>query len=253
MPTAKYRARRKSKKAQAWKVPPYSIYNKNAQTYFESTVSLDMGKLYEPFLKHLRPGAKILDAGCDSGRDSLFFKNQGFQVTAFDASEEMVKLASQLLCQEVLHMSFENLDLPGTYDGIWACASLLHVKRAELTDVIARLTQHLNGGAAFYMSFKHGDKEYWEDGRYFNCLDENALQKTVEEVPELRLAQLFVSIDVRPDRTEERWLNAYLVRADSCNGLEPETYTNQSRSGQRSSPVIHALVPHWTIEHDKRS
>lgn len=65
-------------------------YNENARAYFDSTVALDMGKLYGPFLKHLRPGSKVLDAGCGSGRDSLFFKNQGFQVTAFDASKEMV-------------------------------------------------------------------------------------------------------------------------------------------------------------------
>jgi SAM-dependent methyltransferase len=187
-------------------------YNKNAQTYFESTVSLDMGKLYEPFLQHLKPGAKILDAGCGSGRDSLFFKNHGFQVTAFDASEEMVKLASQLLGQRVLHMSFEDLDLPETYDGIWACASLLHVKRAELRNVIARLTQHLNTGGMLYMSFKYGGGEYWKDGRYFHCLDEIGLHKTIERIPKLKVAQLFVSIDVRSDRTEERWLNAYLVR-----------------------------------------
>ena len=103
-------------------------YNENARAYFDSTVALDMGKLYGPFLKHLRPGSKVLDAGCGSGRDSLFFKNQGFQVTAFDASKEMVKLASELLDQKVLLMSFEDLSLTEQYDGIWACASLLHVK-----------------------------------------------------------------------------------------------------------------------------
>ena len=120
-----------------------------------------MGKLYEPCLQHLKPGAKILDAGCVSGRDSLLFKNHGFQVTAFDASEEMVKLASQLLGQRVLHMSFEDLDLPETDDGIWACASLLHVKRAELRNVIARLSQHLNTGGMLYISFLYGCGEFW--------------------------------------------------------------------------------------------
>ena len=155
MSTAKQRASGKSKGAQAWKAPPSSITTKRTDVLRKAR-SPDMGKLYEPFLQHLKPGAKILDAGCGSGRDSLFFKNHGFQVTAFDASEEMVKLASQLLGQRVLHMSFEDLDLPETYDGIWACASLLHVKRAELRNVIARLTQHLNTGGMLYVSFKYG-------------------------------------------------------------------------------------------------
>ena len=187
-------------------------YNENARAYFDSTVALDMGKLYGPFLKHLRPGSKVLDAGCGSGRDSLFFKNQGFQVTAFDASKEMVKLASELLDQKVLLMSFEDLSLTEQYDGIWACASLLHVKKTKLSRVIAELAKHLKDGGVFYMSFKHGREEYWKEGRYFNHLDEDTLKEILQEVPELRTEQLFISTDVRGYRSSDQWLNAYLIK-----------------------------------------
>ena len=187
-------------------------YNENARAYFDSTVTLDMGKLYGPFLKHLRPGSKVLDAGCGSGRDSLFFKNQGFQVTAFDASKEMVKLASELLDQKVLLMSFEDLSLTEQYDGIWACASLLHVKKTKLSRVVAELAKHLKDGGVFYISFKYGREEYWEEGRYFNHLDEDTLKEILQEVPELRTEQLFISTDVRGYRSSDQWLNAYLIK-----------------------------------------
>ena len=187
-------------------------YNENARAYFDSTVALDMGKLYGPFLKHLRPGSKVLDAGCGSGRDSLFFKNQGFQVTAFDASKEMVKLASELLDQKVLLMSFEDLSLTEQYDGIWACASLLHVKKTKLSRVIAELSKHLKDGGVFYISFKYGREEYWKEGRYFNHLDEDTLKEILQEVPELRTEQLFISTDVRGYRSSDQWLNAYLIK-----------------------------------------
>jgi 2-polyprenyl-3-methyl-5-hydroxy-6-metoxy-1,4-benzoquinol methylase len=187
-------------------------YNENARAYFDSTVTLDMGKLYGPFLKHLRPGSKVLDAGCGSGRDSLFFKNQGFQVTAFDASKEMVKLASELLDQKVLLMSFEDLSLTEQYDGIWACASLLHVKKAKLSRVVAELAKHLKDGGVFYISFKYGREEYWKEGRYFNHLDEDTLKEILQEVPELRTEQLFISTDVRGYRSSDQWLNAYLIK-----------------------------------------
>jgi len=187
-------------------------YNENARAYFDSTVTLDMGKLYGPFLKHLRPGSKVLDAGCGSGRDSLFFKNQGFQVTAFDASKEMVKLASELLDQKVLLMSFEDLSLTEQYDGIWACASLLHVEKAKLSRVVAELAKHLKDGGVFYISFKYGREEYWKEGRYFNHLDEDTLKEILQEVPELRTEQLFISTDVRGDRSSDQWLNAYLIK-----------------------------------------
>lgn len=192
------------------------FYNKNAQAYFESTVELDMSRLYAPFLERLRPGAKVLDAGCGSGRDSLFFKSQGFKVTAFDASEEMVRLASQLLGQPVLHMTFEDLNLPDEYDGIWACASLLHVERTQLPAVIAELAKYLKPGGVFYMSFKYGNEEYWKDGRYFNCLDEDHLLTILQNLPELTVEGMFITTDVRPDRKVERWLNAYATKAQAA-------------------------------------
>jgi SAM-dependent methyltransferase len=192
------------------------FYNKNAQAYFESTVELDMSRLYAPFLERLRPGAKVLDAGCGSGRDSLFFKSQGFKVTAFDASEEMVRLASQLLGQPVLHMTFEDLNLPDEYDGIWACASLLHVERTQLPAVIAELAKYLKPGGVFYMSFKYGNEEYWKDGRYFNCLDEDHLLTILQNLPELTVEGMFITTDVRPDRKVERWLNAYVTKAQAA-------------------------------------
>lgn len=187
-------------------------YNKNAQTYFSNTVRLDVHQLYQPFLKHLHAGAKILDACCGSGRDSFFFKSKGFKVTAFDASEEMIKLSSKLLEQDVLLMHFEDLNLTEQYNGIWACASLIHVQRSELVPAIARIAKHLKPGGIFYMSFKYGNKEYWKDGRYFNCLDEETFKSLIEQIPELKVDQVFISADVM-DRTNERWLNAYLVKA----------------------------------------
>ncbi len=187
-------------------------YNANAQAYYASTVGLDMSRLYEPFVRHLSPGARVLDAGCGSGRDSLFFKQQGFQVTAFDASKEMAELASELLGHKVLLMTFEDLHLSEQYDGIWACASLLHVPREQLGKVLVQLTKHLADSGIFYMSFKYGDQEYWQDGRYLNCLDERALEALIKQIPGLSIQDLFITTDVRQDRASERWLNAYLLK-----------------------------------------
>ncbi|HHV44856.1 MAG TPA: class I SAM-dependent methyltransferase [Firmicutes bacterium] len=187
-------------------------YNEHAQAYFQSTVHLDMTRSYRPFLKHLKPGAKILDAGCGSGRDSLYFKRRGFEVTAFDASKELVALSAKLLDQEVLLMRFEDLTLPDRYDRIWACASLLHVDKEKLAEVLRNLTAHLKDGGIFYMSFKYGEGERWIDGRYFHNLNETDLERIIQQVPELRIREVFVSDDVRAEKNHECWLNAYLLR-----------------------------------------
>lgn len=187
------------------------FYNKNAREYFESTVHLDMSHLYEPFLSRLQPGSKVLDVGCGSGRDSLFFKNQGYEVTAIDGSAELVKLASQLLEQPVLLMDFQKLCLQDQFDGIWACASLLHLEKPALGRVIAYLAEHLKPGGIFYMSFKYGSGECWKDGRYFNYVNEEDLKSIIDRVPGLSVEKCFVTTDVRRDH-EERWLNAYLLK-----------------------------------------
>ena len=87
-------------------------YDDNARLYYEDTVAADMSEVYQPFLDLLPAEAKVLDAGCGSGRDSLFFRNLGFEVEAFDASEAMVRLSSELLGQEVKLLRFEEPHYP---------------------------------------------------------------------------------------------------------------------------------------------
>lgn len=187
-------------------------YDDNAKAYYEDTINADLSGLYKPFLRHLAPEAKVLDAGCGSGRDSLFFKSRGFSVTAFDASAEMVKATSDLIEQEVLQMTFEELKLPEQYDGIWACSSLLHVNRNDLLPVLINLSDSLKQTGVFFMSFKYGDQEYLSGERYFNCMTEDSFGMLISGIPQLRIDLLRVTGDVRPGRDKELWLNAYLVR-----------------------------------------
>ena len=107
-------------------------YNKHAEEFTTSTFEVDMKSLYQPFLAELPEGARILDVGCGSGRDTLAFKNKGYQVDAIDYSEELVKKATRLTGIPIKLKSFYEVDDYEAYDGIWACASLLHCERSRL-------------------------------------------------------------------------------------------------------------------------
>ena len=72
------------------------FYNKHAKDFYLDTLNADMSMQYSYFEAHLNKGARILDAGCGSGRDCLYFLQQGYQVEAFDASEKMVVFSSKL-------------------------------------------------------------------------------------------------------------------------------------------------------------
>ena len=189
-------------------------YKDKAKQFFDDTVNLDMEKLYRPFLNLIPEKGKILDAGCGSGRDSRHFKKMGYSVTAFDYSEKLVKLASEYIEDTVLHMSFDDLTYNAEFDGIWACASLLHVPKSKMKDTIDKLAAGLKPGGILYASFKYGDKEGVRKDRLFSDYTESTFQSLIKKTPSLRIIKHWKTADVRPDRKGEYWFNA-LLRKES--------------------------------------
>jgi len=171
-----------------------------------------MSALYAEFLPLLPKGGTILDAGCGSGRDALHFARQGFDVTAFDASPEMVRAAGELLGRRILVMTFLDVDWEERFDGIWACASLLHVPRDEIDEAIYRLAATLKPSGVMYASFKYGTAEEVRDGRLFNDYDEEMFRELARRCPLLQVKKVWEAKDVRPYKKETRWLNALLRR-----------------------------------------
>ena len=181
-------------------------YDNNAQEFVNSTFMVDMQSLYQPFLNLIPDFGRILDLGCGSGRDALAFKNMGYKIEAIDYSAELVKQASDLTGIEVRLQSFYDLDEIDTYNGIWACASLLHCERHRLVDVLQRIIQSLKANGVIYMSFKYGDQDREKDGREFTDLNEQQAGELLVHFNQVSLAKQWISIDKRPDRTEQ-WLN----------------------------------------------
>ena len=190
------------------------FYESNADGFIAQTADVDMAGLYQQFCKHLPPKASVLDAGCGSGRDSLAFSNMEYDVVAFDASLKMVDAASKRAGVPVYQMTFEDMKFEQTFDGIWACASLLHAQRAHLSKVLRRLASFLKPTGVLYASFKYGEKEREKGGRYFNDLNEQLLAEHLEAVPGLKLMEVWTTSDRRPDRGDERWLNCLMTHIE---------------------------------------
>ncbi|KGJ90473.1 class I SAM-dependent methyltransferase [Thalassotalea sp. ND16A] len=187
-------------------------YNNNAQQFFSETVNVDMRSLYDIFLPLIPIGGSILDAGCGSGRDAKRFMDYGFQVYAFDASAELAAKATELLNQKVDVTTFQTLNLTQQYDGIWACASLLHVPKSELKEAIHNLANHLKGNGVFYASFKYGNTEREHNGRNFTDLNESLLGELVSQLKNLAIKETWLTGDNRPSRESEKWLNVILIK-----------------------------------------
>jgi len=189
-----------------------SYYNNNAESFFSGTVNADMSLLHDRFLCLVSAGGKILDAGCGSGRDSKIFIEKGFRVTAFDAAAELVKIASKYAGIEVALRGFVDVDEVSCYDGIWACASLLHLPKSEIQSAIDHLWRSLKPGGTFYLSFKLGDGERVQEGRHFTDANEQQLQSWFADFIDFDKLETWITSDVRPGRSE-KWLNALLFKS----------------------------------------
>lgn len=194
-----------------------SYYNQNAQSFSDATLNVDMSALYSEFLPLIAKHGHILDAGCGSARDAAYFKQQGFTVSAFDASEELAKLASSYLQQAVAVQTFQQLDCSNQYDGIWCCASLLHVPKNQLPQVFLNLQHALKPNGVLYVSFKYGDTEREHNGREFTDLNEAGLTALITQHTEFKIIKQWQSVDQRPGRESEVWLNALLTRSEAIS------------------------------------
>lgn len=160
-----------------------NYYDLNAQKYAESTVNVEVSEQIKNFCSQLSPNSKILDIGCGSGRDSLYFINNGFKVCPIDASNELAKIASELIQQEVTVCKIEEFKKENEFDAIWAMASLLHLKKIDLPIALNNCVQSFKKDqqGLLFASFKVGNGEsYDENGRFFSYYQPEELKSILE-------------------------------------------------------------------------
>ncbi len=185
-------------------------YNRYAVPYYEETVDASMEEVMKPFVKLLSEeseNAEVLDLGCGSGRDTLLLEEYGFYVTPMDGSEEMCKLAEVNTDKEVLQMTYDEMEFDDVFDGIWACASLIHLTEDEMRKVMKKLVQALKENGVLYFSVHRGDRDGIYHGRYFHDYNRRELQSLMEEYPELEVVDIWTTQDVRSEKSDKLWLN----------------------------------------------
>lgn len=185
-------------------------YDTHCDSFAADTVDADISETQKRFASMLPAGGAVLDFGCGAGRDAKAFLGMGFQVDAIDGSKEMCRIASMHTGIAVKQMYFQELDETDRYDGIWACASILHLSSEELPDVLRKMARALKGNGIIYASFKYGSFEGERKGRYFTDMTENSFAKVMEGIGNLWIEEEWITSDVRPGRGDEKWLNLIL-------------------------------------------
>lgn len=189
-----------------------NYYNENAQSFAFGTVSVEFTEMQDRFLEKLDPGAYILDFGCGAGRDTKYFLSQGYLVDAMDGSEQLCRIASDHTGIKVRQMLFQELEVNEKYDGIWACASILHLPKKELKEVLKKMLTALKTDGWIYTSFKYGEYEGNRNGRYFTDFTTDTFKDFMHDMHSLKIEEQWITGDVRQGRGEEKWLNLLLQK-----------------------------------------
>lgn len=160
-------------------------YNRTAASFFTGTIDHDVSQNIDALLRAITapPPFTILDLGCGPGRDLKTFTELGHRAIGVDGAAEFVQMARDYSGCEVWHQDFLHLDLPAsTFDGIFANASLFHVPKAVLPDVLKKLHAALKAGGVLFSSNPRGNnQEGWSGPRYGSYHDLDAWRRFLEQ------------------------------------------------------------------------
>ncbi len=184
-----------------------NYYESNAERYAAETVFADMSEQYQRFLPMLKKEAKILDVGSGSGRDACYFQTLGYQVTALEPSKNLCREIRKVFSGEIVCSDIQSYQPMERYDGIWACASLIHLQEEEVLCFFEKIDLYLNDNGIVYVSGKNGiSTGKAEDGRFFLEFNEQLIEKILTVNEQLKLEQLWYTEDVS-GRQGFRWIN----------------------------------------------
>lgn len=198
-------------------------YETNAKRYAAETFSADLSEQYKAFLPLLKPQAAILDVGSGSGRDACYFRKKGYRVTALEPSMNLCQEIRNVFPGEIVCCDIQNYRPATRFDGIWACASLLHLTEDDLLRFFEHLDLYLNDGGILYFSGKNGiSTGEAEDGRYFLEFNEQLVEKILAVNKRLVPERLWYTEDVS-GRNGFRWLNG-VMRVSGTNIFDLQKY-----------------------------
>ena len=187
------------------------FYQQHYSTYFERTFAIDPASFLEPLVTHLIPGAKILDVGCGSGRDMLWLKERGFDVTGFERSAGLANLAKKHTVCKVLVGDFETFDFSTlSMDAIVLVGALVHVPHKNLAAIFSHITKCLKQGGGVLLSLKQGEgTDRDQHGRTFYLWQDHELRLILNQ---LGLHVLNHKVQASKINPEDTWIGYVLEK-----------------------------------------
>jgi len=147
---------------------------------------------------------KLLEIGAGHGRDSLFFQDQGLQVTCIDLSPKMIELCQQkgidAHVMDMVYLDFEQ----DSFDAVFALNSFLHLTKDEFPLSLENVRNVLRSAGLFYLGIYGGfefadiwEKDFYRPKRFFSFHSDENLKRILADTFEILY---FKRIDFEKDR-----------------------------------------------------
>jgi ubiquinone/menaquinone biosynthesis C-methylase UbiE len=144
-------------------VATVASYDAGSRAYAEhSSDRTHLSRLHERLRELLTPGAAILELGCGPGHDAAALAALELAVTGLDPARGLLKEAKHHDAIRARLVQGDARDLPfasGSFDGVWACASLLHVPKSDVATALSEAFRVLKEGGILFTSMSEGEEE----------------------------------------------------------------------------------------------
>ncbi len=195
-------------------------YEAAAEAYAagQPPMSEDVLAAIDEFVAMVPAEARVLEVGSGSGRDALALEERGLSVRRTDITPAFVRMlrdaGHEAAVVDPLTDGLADPERVAAYDGVWASASLLHVRREDLPRVLGNLAEATTEGGALHLAVKEGDGARFSvhgnvsGPRHFTFWREPGLRAVLAEAGwEVR------TVTRNLGRRDETWLDVLAVRS----------------------------------------
>ena len=196
-----------------------AVYDRIAYEYAKGNIAYTPEIEREKFIDLVKKGGSILDAGCAAGRDTQYFYNKGLKATGIDLSEKLLDIARR----NSPYVRYKKIDvrkLPfqdNSFDGIYACAVLIHLKREDILPVIQSFHQILKENGILFLMMKRGKGEVdikeelsSYESRRFTLVEPDELEQWLHDAG-FSIIKLYTwnSQDRWPEGRDVEWISCF--------------------------------------------
>lgn len=200
------------------------VGKRNAKFYGPKPIESFVSRISDFVTWESFKGKKALDLGCGYGQYAKLLKEKGFEVTLYDASQEMLDLASEhtgiaaphIIKGDVFKLEEPQLKTLGPFDLIFACAIMVHVPKKMALDIYRKLYSLLKPDGLFFVNFKIKDHSLVSEGnRFFEyyssyTIPQNMIRSVGFKESELTLRWNNTNMYGRPLKIH--WANFYFTK-----------------------------------------